>query len=127
VSRAARSGEPLAVGFVDVDHLKAVNDSLGHAAGDRLLRNVANALSSRLRPYDTVIRYGGDEFVCVMGGLTAAGARERLSTANAALGAMTEDGSFTAGVSEWAAGDSATELVRRADQSLYEERQRPTD
>ena len=66
LARARRAQQPLLVAFVDVDGLKAVNDEYGHAAGDTLLRAVVTALSSMLRPYDVVIRYGGDEFICVL-------------------------------------------------------------
>ncbi|MBA2695858.1 MAG: GGDEF domain-containing protein, partial [Actinobacteria bacterium] len=68
MARSSRAREALSVAFIDVDHLKQVNDTRGHAAGDRLLQHVADALRSRLRSYDLVVRYGGDEFICVMPG-----------------------------------------------------------
>ena len=109
--------------FVDVDHLKAVNDSRGHAAGDKLLRQVADALRTKLRPYDIVIRYGGDEFVCVMAGQTAAVAAERLASMNSVLRAMSKTSSMSVGISELRPGDSPDELVKRADDALYLQRQ----
>jgi diguanylate cyclase (GGDEF)-like protein len=117
--RAGRDGRPLAVAFVDVDHLKHVNDSHGHAAGDRLLQHVAAALRAKLRAYDMVIRYGGDEFVAVMSGLTAEGAAARLGSINAVLHSMSSGASMSVGVSELQPGDSPDDLVRRADEALY--------
>lgn len=120
VARASRTGLPLAVAFVDVDHLKVVNDSQGHAAGDRLLCHVSDALRSSLRPYDLVIRYGGDEFLCVMDGLDAGGAQARLASVNATLEGLGADGSVSWGVSELQGPrDSASDLIRRADEALY--------
>jgi len=63
VDRARRASEPLIVAYVDVDHLKDVNDQRGHAAGNQLLRQVARCLRNGLRSYDIIVRYGGDEFV----------------------------------------------------------------
>jgi diguanylate cyclase len=57
IARARRSEPPLVLAFVDVDHLKVVNDSRGHAAGDRLLVDVANSFREKLRSHDLIIRY----------------------------------------------------------------------
>ncbi|MFZ2297204.1 MAG: diguanylate cyclase, partial [Aquabacterium sp.] len=66
LARAQRLGYYLAVVFIDLDHFKFVNDSLGHAAGDHLLQEVSRRLSACLRQSDTVARLGGDEFVLVL-------------------------------------------------------------
>src|SRR3712207_2828921 len=64
--RTARSGGEVAVVFLDLDGFKTVNDSLGHAAGDRLLREVAALLQSAVRSEDTLARLGGDEFAILV-------------------------------------------------------------
>jgi two-component system cell cycle response regulator len=66
IESARRGGRPLAVLMIDVDSLKPLNDRWGHAAGDRVLRAVADTLKARMRNADTVARYGGDEIVAVL-------------------------------------------------------------
>jgi len=123
VARAHRTKQALVLAFVDVDHLKALNDDHGHAAGDRLLVEVAKTLRSVLRSYDLIFRYGGDEFVCAIPCLELADAAERLVLVNTALAQGPEPGSVTAGLAELRPGDSTADLVARADAALYRERQ----
>ena len=66
VDRVARTGEPALVLMLDIDHFKRVNDTWGHAAGDEVLKAVARALASSVRPMDTVARFGGEEFAIVL-------------------------------------------------------------
>lgn len=114
--RARRTGQPLTLAFVDVDGLKQVNDTGGHAAGDRLLVLVSAALRRRLRPYDLVLRFGGDEFVCVVAGLGASETRTRLDLVTADL---VGHGSITAGVVCAEPEDDVPVLLARADAEMY--------
>ena len=66
LSRSSRTGEPLAVLFVDLDGFKQVNDTLGHDAGDQLLEEVARRFATAIRPSDTLARLGGDEFALLL-------------------------------------------------------------
>jgi diguanylate cyclase (GGDEF)-like protein len=119
VQRAQRTGSGLAVAFVDVDGLKATNDTLGHAAGDALLVAVVKALSDSLRSYDRVVRYGGDEFVCVLPAGTATAVTAGVDRARHLLTAEHPGASFSSGVAALRPGESADALVRRADEALY--------
>jgi diguanylate cyclase (GGDEF)-like protein len=122
ISRSRRTNVPLTVAFVDIDDLKSVNDANGHAAGDRLIRAVANTLKLKLRPYDVIARLGGDEFVCGLSGLDMAGARRRLTDVNAALAAAPEHGAVTVGIAQLATDDTLESVIGRADADLYRQR-----
>jgi diguanylate cyclase (GGDEF)-like protein/PAS domain S-box-containing protein len=76
LAAAERDGSEMALIFLDLDHFKRVNDSLGHSVGDELLCAVAQRLSSALRKVDTLARLGGDEFIIALPGVRAAGAAE---------------------------------------------------
>lgn len=124
MARARRTGEPLTVAFVDIDHLKSVNDSRGHSEGDRLIVRVAETLQMEHRAYDVTIRFGGDEFLCVIQGLDMAGAHTRLEAVNAALAAGAKGGSVSVGLAQMRPSDSIDRLVERADKAMYEDRRR---
>lgn len=127
---ARRRGTPLSILLVDLDHFKAVNDTLGHAAGDDLLRAAASAISSSLREVDAVGRYGGEEFLVVFPGEDLDGAlraAERVRAAVADALAVHPIGekaprppTLSGGVATLtpAVADLA-ELIHRADEALY--------
>jgi diguanylate cyclase (GGDEF)-like protein len=111
-------GKGLAVIFIDVDGLKMINDRDGHAAGDERLRAIVSALRARLRSYDLVIRYGGDEFICVLTDSGAGEAEKTAATLAEHVRAAT-DALISVGIAELTAGDTVDSLVERADAALY--------
>ena len=118
LARARREKTPVTIGFIDADGLKHANDTLGHAAGDQLLKDVAGGLRSRLRGTDFVFRYGGDEFVCVLPGAHGAEAAAALIDVQAQL--RLQGRSFSLGMAEFTTTDTAVTLLGRADEALYE-------
>ncbi len=124
-----RYGRPGAVLMIDLDNLKDVNDTFGHEAGDTFITQVAKALAKHARGSDLVARLGGDEFIMAVREVDAVGARltaERLATvlasdltdvAGNAMGTSASIGVASFGGSEDVTAD---ELVRRADEALYE-------
>ena len=113
IARARRDKAPLGAVILDLDDFKRVNDTRGHAAGDELLRRVAQALQGELRPYDQVARYGGDEFVLLLPGSdeeTTAHVAERCRDA---IG-----GKCSIGVASWHEGLDADGLLEQADRAL---------
>lgn len=124
VARAKRTKQPFTLAFVDVVGLKARNDSLGHAAGDTLLRATADSIRAHFRSYDLIIRFGGDEFVCALLDVTMAEAAKRFKLVNADLAAAHE-ASVTVGFTDLEADDAVVDLIARADEAMYRERQQP--
>lgn len=118
IDRARRTGVGLVAAYVDVDGLQAVNDEDGHRAGDQLLRDIVAGMRREMRSYDLLVRVGGDEFVCVMPGVSADQARRRFEHLGSALAADPTVRSVSFGLSELRDGDGAVGLVDRADQDL---------
>ncbi len=122
IDRARRTGGRLVVAFVDVDGLKTINDTHGHAAGDQLLRDLVSALRAGLRSYDLVVRYGGDEFVCALPGADLRSAERRFRVAARELSELNASGSISVGLAELESGDTVEAVVGRADAALYARR-----
>lgn len=89
VERSRRSGEPLSIMMIDLDHFKRINDELGHQVGDDALRQIGRLLLGRRRVTDLVGRYGGEEFVWVLPGATRESAVEIAEWLRRAIEAMT--------------------------------------
>ncbi len=113
---AGAQASPLCVAVIDVDNLKRVNDREGHAAGDALLQRAARTWKESLRDRDYIARYGGDEFALLLNGCAldeAEGIIERLRSSAPA------GHTYSAGAAAWDGAETAADLIRRADASLY--------
>ncbi len=125
--RAERDQEPVGLIMIDVDHFKAINDSRGHAAGDSVLRIIASSIAAVVRPYDSVGRCGGEEFLIVAPGCglaetweLAERVRSHVAGCSIMVGGASVQVSLSLGV---ATGQTATEmenLLRAADVALYQ-------
>jgi diguanylate cyclase (GGDEF)-like protein/PAS domain S-box-containing protein len=126
--RALHSGQPMALLFLDIDHFKTVNDTLGHEAGDSLLKAFAQTLQSCVQASDTVARLGGDEFTILLEGLSKADDAKAVawmllarSRRQVAAHGRSVPVSTSIGIAMVAAGEQdAASVLRRADGALYE-------
>jgi len=127
LASARRHNEPAAVLFIDLDHFKKINDSLGHAAGDKLLVGAAERMKDLLRDVDTLARLGGDEFIIVLAGpltpdsVTGVAVRlvESLSQPYQLAGHTAHSGA-SVGVALFPDdGEDAATLIRHADMAMY--------
>ena len=127
-TRAQRSEVPLGLIMFDIDHFKSVNDSHGHLIGDRILANVAKEAKANLREGDVLVRYGGEEFLCILPGATSEGAAEVCERIRNAVEAMAVQDrgkvisctvSLGFGSFPTTPADDETALIRVADEALY--------
>jgi diguanylate cyclase (GGDEF)-like protein len=122
LERAHRTGGTLLLAFIDVDGLKQLNDTEGHLAGDALLRLVGETIRANVRPYDLIVRYGGDELVCAMPDLSAPEARARFRKIASALTVVSPYHSIAFGLAAAEPADGLQELLARADTDMLETR-----
>jgi len=124
MARADRSGCALSVVMFDIDRFKRINDSFGHATGDKVLVALSRLAAGPLRATDDLVRWGGEEFLVVLPGINATEAghvaeKLRLAIANHRIDDV---GQITAsfGVAQYAPGEAMTDLISRADRALYQ-------
>jgi diguanylate cyclase (GGDEF)-like protein/putative nucleotidyltransferase with HDIG domain len=119
VARIARTGEPIALGLLDLDCLKQTNDSRGHQAGDERLKALAQAMTRALRQGDGSYRLSGDEFALILACTRARDGVEVVERVQVAL-AQLGGGGVSAGIAEAGPGVDRDELIRNADVALIE-------
>ncbi|AVP58925.1 GGDEF domain-containing protein [Pulveribacter suum] len=127
IQRARRSHRPLLVAQLDLDHFKAVNDTHGHAAGDAALQAFARTVAACVRSADVLARWGGEEFVLLMGNTTAAEGtclltrlREAVAAAPVALPSQdTARLTVSIGAAQLRPGEGMDAVLQRADKALY--------
>ncbi|MBN8506054.1 MAG: diguanylate cyclase [Burkholderiales bacterium] len=132
LARAQRSGAPLSLLMLDIDHFKRINDQYGHATGDVAIAELARRCAAQQRPYDLLGRLGGEEFAMLLPGADADTAcrvaervREQVQALPVPAPGLAEALHMTVsiGVAAWQAGDDADTLLARADAALYAAKQ----
>lgn len=123
LARASRNRTPVSFLVVDIDHFKRVNDELGHAAGDGVIRGVGELLLRSLRTSDHAARWGGEEFLAILPDTNTAGARViaerfRLAVEQASLHPALQV-TVSIGAAQWDPGERAETAIGRADTALY--------
>ena len=123
ISRAQRHGRPLTVLLMDLDGLKQVNDRFGHAAGDTVLKGFADRLQRAIRGSDLAVRLGGDEFMALLPECRSEEVRHVLGRLEGMEFEFDSEKlclQYSRGWTDYAAGETPQELLKRADQALYE-------
>ncbi len=124
--RALRTGRPLMLAQLDIDHFKPVNDTHGHSTGDRALQAFASTVRASVRDTDVLARWGGEEFVLMLAETGPEDARELLDRVRQAVEALEITHSagvlhltVSAGLAQHRTGDTIDHTLERADQALY--------
>jgi two-component system, cell cycle response regulator len=118
ISGARRHGRPLSIAMIDIDHFKRVNDEHGHDAGDTVLVEIAGTLRDRLRAEDELGRLGGEEFLALLPDSDADAAAIVAEDLRASVQEMRA--TVSVGWATWNGEESPDELIKRADNALYE-------
>ncbi len=127
-ARSLRRKEVMTLLFLDLDHFKRVNDDHGHHFGDRALQATARCLKKQCRPYDTIVRWGGEEFVILLRATDEHAAlhfseRIRLAVQRGFDPALPFDMTISIGLAQYQEKDTLEELTDRADKALYHAKQ----
>ena len=125
---AVSQGQSYRLILVDIDYFKRVNDQFGHAAGDRVIQMIGKALSDKVRHYDRVVRWGGEEFLVILSNVSVNEALESAERIRSAVAACedTEAGRLTIslGVGVWQSHETEETLLHRTDCALYRAKER---
>lgn len=127
VARAKRQNKPLSVGLIDIDFFKRVNDTYGHPAGDRVIKNLARLLKQRLRGGDIIGRYGGEEFAVALPDTPVEAAMTALNNVRTSFESIVQIAgehhfqcTLSAGITQYHPGNEEAGLIQLADEALYE-------
>lgn len=121
-----RSGAPMCVALIDIDHFKHVNDHFGHHAGDAVLRSMAQHAQGQIRQVDKFSRWGGEEFLVMLPSISAAEGMNAIERLRQSIETLEIPGypqlhiTFSAGVAQAKIGESLEHLIERADEALYD-------
>lgn len=123
---AQRHGDPVSILLLDLDHFKKINDGYGHGTGDRVLKNLVLTLKERLRDSDTIVRWGGEEFLILLPDCdlyravyVAESLRQTVEAGSFVLERRDLKVTASIGVAQYEEGDSVEDLIARADKGLY--------
>lgn len=122
-----RTGEPMTLVTLDLDHFKKINDTLGHDAGDKALQSIAELLKNRLRRIDKIFRLGGEEFLAILHGTDAENGQQIAEELRKAVESLTlfhkQHLTVSIGVATLQAGEEWSTWMKRSDENLYRAKQ----